>query len=1097
MPAKKTKNIRNAKNPPLRSDNEKHYEEWKSKLKRLIEWDRDKTFYTPVRESIESKRITAPGYFDLIKNPMDFKTVESKIDNRIYQDQNDLYNDLKLIYDNAILYNEEGTDIHMKAVLLFEKIKSQFTKGNAISTETAIDTPENVSNELVLQNDTNTDNHNIVVQEPEKYKIFKEIYEKTAHWKRNIFSIPSGKIGKEFITEMTRLIDLWCNKDSQARYALYGVMILPKIILQKHMRNPNAKSIKEIMSRRLKLWKEDNFLELFTEGTTIQSRLKESKIDSNEEGMLISFRHLMSIGKVNAAMKVLENSNGSGILPIDNDTIKMLDEKHPNAEGLKQEMILQGPVKHVDPIIYEELTPDLIKKTAFHLNGSAGPSNLDSDQWRSILGSSKYGQTGLDLAYPISRMAKILCIEHINDSDSLDPVMACRLIPLNKNPGLRPIGIGECLRRIIGKAVTYVLKRDIQEQAGSLQLCSGVKSGIEANIHAMRDIYEDDNTHGLIQIDARNAFNFLNRKNMTQNLKILCPELATYCLNCYTNDARLFVTGGLEILSREGVTQGDPISMALYALGILPLLSLIKKGCEEPNIRHAAYADDISGAGKLKDLKTWWDNVTEYGPKLGYYPEPSKSWLIVKSEYHKQAENIFADTGIQITMDGRKHLGAAIGTEEFKNAYVAGKIEEWKKLLITLSKIAKTEPHMAYSLFVHGFRHKFTYIMRTIPHTEHLFKPIDKLIDDEFIPALFNGRKLTSQERELIALPTRLGGLGIIIPSAHCNFQFENSCAVTKQLQERIMTQKEMLEINMAEVTKIISEIKSTKDERHINQALDIYSKLDETKRRLVSCTSEKGASSWLNALPLKSKDFHLSKSEFWDAINMRYGFQIKRLPSTCACGKDFSIEHALSCLKGGYVNQRHNTIRNLFAELLSEISTDVQIEPQLSELTGENLKYKTSNKQNEARLDISARNVWRSGDKAFFDVRVFNPTSKFYRKMPLKSAYISNEKEKKREYNERIINVEHGSLTPLVFSCYGGMSQECGAFFKHLTAMISDKRDDQYQDVCKLLRTKISFSLLRISLICLRGYRGKPNKKDSFSDEDTRITNKDARIQE
>ena len=201
--------------------------------------------------------------------------------------------------------------------------------------------------------------------------------------------------------------------------------------------------------------------------------------------------------------------------------------------------------------------------------------------------------------------------------------------------------------------------------------------------------------------------------------------------------------------------------------------------------------------------------------------------------------------------------------------------------------------------------------------------------------------------------------------------------------------------------------------------------------------------------------------------------------------------------MKGGYLNLRHNTIRNLFAELLSEISIDVQLEPQLAELTGENLKYKTSNKQKEARLDISARNVWRVGDKAFFDVRVFNPTSKSYMKMTLKNAYVNNEREKKREYNERIINIEHGSLTPLVFSCYGGMSQECGAFFKHLTTMISDKRGDKYQDVCKLLRTKISFSLLRISLICLRGYRGKPNQKDSFSDEDIRITNKEAGIQE
>ena len=82
------------------------------------------------------------------------------------------------------------------------------------------------------------------------------------------------------------------------------------------------------------------------------------------------------------------------------------------------------------------------------------------------------------------------------------------------------------------------------------------------------------------------------------------------------------------------------------------------------------------------------------------------------------------------------------------------------------------------------------------------------------------------------------------------------------------------------------------------------------------------------------------------------------------------------------------------------------------------------------------------------------------------------------------------------MFSCYDGMSQECGAFLKHLTAPIADKRGDQYQEVSKLLRTKISFSLLKNSLICLHRYRGKPSEKERFCDEDTKITKRDARIQ-
>ena len=105
MPIKKTKNTKNAKKSQSRTDDDKNYDEWKSKLKLLKEWDREKIFYIPVRESIENKQFAAPGYFDLIRKPMDLKTVESKMDSRLYQDHDELYNDLKLICDNAILYN--------------------------------------------------------------------------------------------------------------------------------------------------------------------------------------------------------------------------------------------------------------------------------------------------------------------------------------------------------------------------------------------------------------------------------------------------------------------------------------------------------------------------------------------------------------------------------------------------------------------------------------------------------------------------------------------------------------------------------------------------------------------------------------------------------------------------------------------------------------------------------------------------------------------------------------------------------------------------------------------------------------------------------
>ena len=91
----------------------------------------------------------------------------------------------------------------------------------------------------------------------------------------------------------------------------------------------------------------------------------------------------------------------------------------------------------------------------------------------------------------------------------------------------------------------------------------------------MSDIYNDDNTHGIIQVDANNAFNTINRKMFLHNIKVICPEVSTFISNCYQKPARLFVAGGIEILSQEGTTQGDPASMYVYGLGLVPLLMLM------------------------------------------------------------------------------------------------------------------------------------------------------------------------------------------------------------------------------------------------------------------------------------------------------------------------------------------------------------------------------------------------------------------------------------------------------------------------------------------------------------------------------------------
>ena len=88
-------------------------------------------------------------------------------------------------------------------------------------------------------------------------------------------------------------------------------------------------------------------------------------------------------------------------------------------------------------------------------------------------------------------------------------------------------------------------------------------------------------------------------------------------------------------------------------------------------------------------------------------------------------------------------------------------------------------------------------------------------------------------------------------------------------------------------------------------------------------------------------------------------------------------------------------------------------------------------------RLDVCARGFWQAGQMAFFDVRVFNPNARRYAKQELSKTYQLNEKEKKRLYNERIMQVEHGTFTPLVMSATGGMGRESSKFHSRLSDLI------------------------------------------------------------
>ena len=150
----------------------------------------------------------------------------------------------------------------------------------------------------------------------------------------------------------------------------------------------------------------------------------------------------------------------------------------------------------------------------------------------------------------------------------------------------------------------------------------------------------------------------------------------------------------------------------------------------------------------------------------------------------------------------------------------------------------------------------------------------------------------------------------------------------------------------------------------------------------------------------------------------------------------------------------------------------DVKVEPLLLPLG--NSGTLSTNTAEKARLDVSAVGIWSPMERTFLDVRVMHPNSPSYMEKPIDQLYVQHEAEKKRTYNDRILNVEKGSFSPLVFSTSGGMGPESTRYHKRIAELFSRKKGEEYSHVMGFIRTSIRFALLRSTLVAIRGERGR-----------------------
>ena len=295
--------------------------------------------------------------------------------------------------------------------------------------------------------------------------------------------------------------------------------------------------------------------------------------------------------------------------------------------------------------------------------------------------------------------------------------------------------------------------------------------------------------------------------------------------------------------------------------------------------------------------------------------------------------------------------------------------------------------------------------MRTIENLGDYMDPLDDIISKEFIPMLF-GCPVSPLEREIVALPLKFGGLGLPILKELAIKEYSTSVLVTQHLVETMKSQCNSNTLDDSSQRETLKKILEERITEYKQRQISLLEQCDKKTARILEQASEVGSSNWLSCLPLKKHGFTMNKSEFKDSLCLRYGKDLQRLPANCPCGAVFSVNHGLNCHRGGFIIIRHNEVRDFHANLIKQVINDVEVEPQLQNLDGEQFRLSSTLTGDNAHPDIRARGFWRSGQQAFFDVKIINTNADSYQKITPKKVYERAENAKKAAYNDRILNV-------------------------------------------------------------------------------------------
>jgi hypothetical protein len=710
-------------------------------------------------------------------------------------------------------------------------------------------------------------------------------------------------------------------------------------------------------------------------------------------------------------------------------------------------------------------------------------------------------------------------------------MMANRLIALDKQPGTRPVGIGEIYRRLWAKCLLKAIGSQATAACGNHNLCAGLQAGIEGAIHAVRSIFSDPSlllpkppnlphsptnpppstpplspplltppnlcdlsmddaisslstaagnhdaeATAVLLVDATNGFNELGRKAMLWTVRHRWANGARFSFNCYRHSAQLILrrhgSPCTVLHSREGVTQGDPLSMILYGLSLTPLAEALRTAI--PQLAQPWYADDAAMIGAVSAIAKAQRLLLQLGPRRGYFPEPEKSVLITPVDTPSSALTELHDFHFQRST-GHRYLGGFVGAGTDEANWIDPQISKWIEGVQDLSMVATRYPQSAYAGFTKSLQAEWQYVQRVTPHLNQAFAPLELAIAQTFLPALLN---CTIDEaahlRPLIALPVRQGGLGILDPTKTSDHCYSASTAITSLLTDSLVNNKPLCAMEHRRTAAIGRQDAKTHLRLTNEDVLfTILAAAKPMEKRRITRSADTGA--WLTTLPTLLNGSDLSADEFRDGARLRLGLTPTALPPQCdGCGERFTTDHAMSCRKGGLIIHRHNDLVTTWGQLCGQALTPSTVtdEPLIQPSRDTPMAETTQTvPAPELRGDLAVHGFWTKGQTAIFDVRITDTDQPSNCNTNPSKVLLRHEKEKKDKYGALCI-ARRRTFTPLVFSVDGLLGKEATAASKRLASCLAAKWKRSYSELCGYVRSRLSLALIRSSSRCLKADR-------------------------